>query len=149
MDIQSKPSDPVELAAWQMMVDSQVAMIMADASWQNHKAREMTPIERVVYFALLSRSVWENFKVYPQMPIGRYRADFLVIKERYPDKYRYVIECDGHDFHERTKEQAQHDKKRDRDMQKVGYKVFRFTGSEIWRTTGKCVLEALDALPVA
>lgn len=44
-----------------------------------------------------------------------------------------AIECDGHDFHERTKEQAERDKKRDRDIQSLGWNVARFTGSEIVR----------------
>ena len=130
-----------------MMVDSEIESVMSDAKWQVHKARNWTPIERVAYFALLSRANWEGYKVYPQFEIGRYRADFLVVKEMINGKEKIVIECDGHDFHERTKEQAQHDKKRDRDMQKAGYKVYRFTGSEIWRTAGKCVLDALEVLP--
>jgi hypothetical protein len=44
-----------------------------------------------------------------------------------------ALECDGHDFHERTKEQAERDRKRDRDLQSAGFTVLRFTGSEIWR----------------
>ena len=33
------------------------------------------------------------------------------------------MECDGHDFHERTKEQASSDKKRDRSLQAAGFLV--------------------------
>jgi REase_MTES_1575 len=44
-----------------------------------------------------------------------------------------AVECDGHDFHEKTKEQAEHDKKRDRDLQSMGWSVARFTGAEIVR----------------
>ena len=43
-----------------------------------------------------------------------------------------VIELDGHDFHEKTKEQAQKDKERDRILQHGGYQVLRYTGSEVW-----------------
>lgn len=42
-----------------------------------------------------------------------------------------AIECDGHDFHERTREQARRDRRRDRDLTALGWDVFRFTGSEI------------------
>lgn len=49
-----------------------------------------------------------------------------------------VVECDGHEFHERTKEQAAKDRSRDRRLQEAGYTVFRFTGSEIWRDPCKC-----------
>lgn len=45
-----------------------------------------------------------------------------------------AVECDGHDFHEKTKAQAQRDKKRDRDLQSIGWNVARFTGSEIFNT---------------
>jgi hypothetical protein len=45
----------------------------------------------------------------------------------------YALECDGHDFHERTKEQAERDRVRDRDLQSIGWNVARFTGAEIYR----------------
>lgn len=49
-----------------------------------------------------------------------------------------VVECDGHDFHERTKEQAAKDRARDRHLLLEGYEVFRFTGSELWRDPWGC-----------
>jgi len=52
-----------------------------------------------------------------------------------------AIELDGHDFHERTKEQAAKDKSRDRDLQAAGWRVLRFTGSEVWRDPKRCVRE--------
>lgn len=72
-----------------------------------------------------------------------YRLDFcLLVKfEGRSEVHRIVVECDGHDFHERTKEQARRDRKRDRDLQMAGMKVFRFTGSEIFRDVRKCVSE--------
>jgi very-short-patch-repair endonuclease len=54
-----------------------------------------------------------------------------------------VVECDGHDFHERTKEQAASDKARDRALQALGMRVLRFTGSEIWSDPLVCAREAL------
>lgn len=79
-----------------------------------------------------------------------YRTDFLFELSRdatYKEKIKdhefnirkaevyaqIVIEIDGHDFHERTKEQAQRDKSRDRYLTAEGYTVFRFTGSEVYR----------------
>ena len=44
-----------------------------------------------------------------------------------------AIECDGHDFHEKTKEQAQRDKEKDRILQANGWLIARFTGSEIYK----------------
>jgi very-short-patch-repair endonuclease len=43
-----------------------------------------------------------------------------------------VVEIDGHEFHERTKEQAKRDRMRDRLMLMDGYMVLRYTGSEIY-----------------
>jgi hypothetical protein len=51
---------------------------------------------------------------------------------------KLVVECDGHDFHERTKEQAKRDRSRDRAIQQMGITIFRFTGSEIYQTPLKC-----------
>jgi very-short-patch-repair endonuclease len=82
--------------------------------------------------------------VFPQVTIGDYRVDFLVLHlEGIEGLGGVVIECDGHDYHERTKEQAARDKARDRDLQEQGYKVFRFTGSEIWRDTIGCADQPL------
>lgn len=106
-------------------------------------SKDMTQIERIVYFALEERRQYSGIEVKSQVQIGPYRADFVVTDELNKGP-AIVIECDGHDFHEKTKEQAQHDKKRDREMQAIGYRVYRFTGSEIWRTRGRCVLESLE-----
>lgn len=75
----------------------------------------------------------------PQEAVGAYRADFMY---RFPGadgkEARLVVEVDGHDFHERTKEQAAKDKARDRWMTGAGYHVMRFTGSEVWANPIGC-----------
>jgi very-short-patch-repair endonuclease len=82
--------------------------------------------------------------VAPQVRIDKYRVDF-VIRHLFGLSGRagIVIECDGHDFHEKTKKQAAKDKARDRDLQQMGYRVFRYTGSEIWKDPIDCANEAL------
>ena len=74
--------------------------------------------------------------VYPQGKVGNYRCDFIldVLMPFLSDRQIYAVECDGHDFHERTKAQAEHDRKRDRVMLGKNIKVLRFTGSEIFRS---------------
>lgn len=68
-----------------------------------------------------------------QVKIGPYEADFVAyFKRKNRDPVWVGIKCDGHDFHDRTKEQAIHDRKRDRYFQTRGLSIFRFTGSEIW-----------------
>ena len=58
----------------------------------------------------------------------------------------FAIECDGHDFHEKTKEQATHDKQRERDLIAEGYIVIRFSDSEIYRNPFKCASEVFDII---
>ena len=86
-----------------------------------------------------------------QHPVGGYRADFLVswIAEARPEgiaNVSVVVEADGHDFHERTKKQAAHDKRRDREMQAQGITALRFTGSEIHKDAFACAGEVFDFL---
>jgi very-short-patch-repair endonuclease len=86
-----------------------------------------------------------TLQVAPQFSIGKYRVDLLIgyagaggLSEGY-----IAVECDGHDFHDRTKQQAQRDKSRDRDISASVAKVIRFTGSEIYRDPWKCADEAI------
>jgi very-short-patch-repair endonuclease len=82
-----------------------------------------------------------------QAPIGKYRADFLFsVLDENKVRVSLVVEIDGHDFHERTKEQAAHDKARDRYMTGEKYQVMRFTGSEVYANPFKCVKEVSDRL---
>lgn len=86
-----------------------------------------------------------------EVPYGRWRADFVV--ETYGDPKHFgrpvsvFIECDGHEFHERTKEQAARDKSRDRAFQRYA-PTMRFTGSELFSNAGDCWQEVLDMLDV-
>lgn len=87
-----------------------------------------------------------------QVSVQNYRVDFTItdlgrvaVDGKEPC-VKIIVECDGHDFHERTKEQAARDKKRDRDLQSAGWQVLRFTGSEIWRDPSGCVGQLLSFL---
>jgi very-short-patch-repair endonuclease len=85
--------------------------------------------------------------IWPQTQIGNYRVDFLIAHVcPNGEKTFVVVECDGHDFHERTKEQAARDKMRDRFLTARGIKVLRFTGSEIFRDPTFCWTETLNIL---
>lgn len=91
-----------------------------------------------------SSSVEWGGEFYSQIGIGAYRADIFlkVFDRKTKDNWlNLVIECDGHDFHERTKEQAARDKRRDRWFQSRGFLVLRFAGSEIWKDPTACVDE--------
>lgn len=84
--------------------------------------------------------------VYPQIKIGAYRVDFLLVHTWYGDMERLIVECDGHDFHERSKEQARRDKARDRYLVSAGHRLVRYTGSEIYADVASCVIEAVSIL---
>lgn len=82
----------------------------------------------------------------PQVVDGHYRIDF-VARVTFNARHALIaIECDGHEFHERTKQQAARDRARDRYLVRKGYKVLRFTGSEIYADAGKCVAEIADII---
>lgn len=83
--------------------------------------------------------------IIPQLQIDKYRVDFF-LTNAYAKDVKLIVECDGHDYHERTKQQAQRDKARDRHFQKEGYTVLRYTGSEIFRSPFKCAAEVTEML---
>lgn len=88
------------------------------------------------------------FQIAPQWKIGSYRMDFALMFGSADNALtsRVVVECDGHDFHEKTREQAARDKLRDRYILAHGWPVLRFTGSEIHRDAEACAEEAAGFL---
>jgi Protein of unknown function (DUF559) len=110
-----------------------------------------------IYFAETNARMEQKLYVCPQKQLGAYRVDFflnlvfnnpqvevarMVGKADPPSpliiQERLVIECDGHDFHEKTAAQASRDKNRDRELLNAGYPVMRFTGVEIISSPLKC-----------
>lgn len=100
-----------------------------------------SPIEES-FFQALAPQVPEGVGFYEQHTVMGCCVDFVLIG---PTR-RVVIECDGHDYHERTKEQARKDRGRDRAFQQAGWLVARFTGSEIYADAERCAREALNML---
>ncbi len=91
-----------------------------------------------------------NFYNYSSIIIPQFKftkfftVDFLFYL---PEKnIKLVIECDGHDFHEKTKEQARQDKQRDRWLITNNIFVLRYTGSEIYNHPGKATIEVENFL---
>jgi very-short-patch-repair endonuclease len=95
-------------------------------------------IEGVADFTgLMCSEAYDDTFLTTQLVVGKYRLDFAL----YVRGDLYDIELDGHEFHERTKEQAQRDKSRDRELTSSGWRVLRFTGSEIHRDVKKCWMD--------
>ncbi|MCX6922700.1 MAG: DUF559 domain-containing protein [Verrucomicrobia bacterium] len=113
-------------------------------------------------------STWNTrltLEIRPQSHVGEHRVDFLLsyygtdfvrsnVREKCAgdewqevriDK-KMIVECDGHDFHEKTKEQARCDKERDRNLQSLGYPVYRYTGSEIYADVFQGAAEVVRVL---
>lgn len=90
-----------------------------------------------------------NVTLHPQERVktsgGTYAIDF-VVRSKVGSETRgtVAIELDGHDFHEKTKEQVAKDKKRERAIVKAGLPMLRFSGHEIWKDARACVLEVAE-----
>lgn len=139
--------------------DRERALVLDLSFWRMDRFMDLpkaeeTPIERLMHIALAEMAdrfgsdYLAHCVVEPQYPIeidGQpYRVDFLVtVLPEKGSRVRVVVECDGHDFHEKTKEQATRDKFRDRAIQSLGWKVLHFTGSEIWKSPRVCAEEVL------
>jgi len=67
----------------------------------------------------------------------KYRVDFLI-----PSK-KVIIELYGYQHHN-TKYKLTKDAERERYLQGAGYQVIRFTGTEVFKDTQKCVNEVLS-----
>jgi very-short-patch-repair endonuclease len=114
----------------------------------------ISPIEQILYVAI--KAVFHIMTVSPSEPdydrhgngilglgyslesqakIGKYSVDFLIGIVCHEDRQRItkqvVVECDGHAFHDKDKHQRAYEKARDRFLQKEGYPVLHFTGSDI------------------
>lgn len=125
----------------------------------NYVSRCESPIEQLLAIRLMDLepyfykelSVLSGFKflsILPQKEVvvndRKYRLDFLIECLVDNKKHLFAIECDGHEFHEKTKKQAARDKARERNLMSKGYKIIRFTGSEIWNDPGKCASDIVD-----
>lgn len=79
----------------------------------------------------------------PSKEISGYKPDFTITNSEFYE-LKYAIEIDGHEWHEKTKEQAANDRRKDRMYLKHSYTPVRFTGSEVYHDAGACVRETLE-----
>lgn len=116
-----------------------------------------SPIEKILFIELdkqlRKNAFYYNLDIVGIIPQAnlkisdkkKYRVDFLVeIKDfRLGIDLDVAIECDGHEFHQKTKEQAESDRKRERDILESGRIVIRFTGSEIFNESPRCARQLI------
>lgn len=131
----------------------------------------LSPVEQLFFiewYSLHYRSHTKRENRYYLIPqfqdesTGKHRLDFRVslvdyvintdLQYRFSEKTlmkipepKLGIEIDSHQWHEKTKEQVQRDKERERFLIKNGWKLLRFTGSEVYKNPKKC-LDELDSI---
>jgi very-short-patch-repair endonuclease len=77
-------------------------------------------------------------RLYAQLPVGQYRVDIALVD----GSSRLVVECDGRAFHG-TDAQVLSDRRRDRELTRMGWRVIRYSGSEIHKNADACAAESL------
>jgi hypothetical protein len=67
--------------------------------------------------------------------------EVLTIVDFYIEKQgtKLCVYTDGHTYHERTEEQAQHDRNIDRKLQELGFQVLRYTGKDVHERPDKII----------
>lgn len=118
----------------------------------NKRLSTLSPIEQIFFAAFCAFSIFENecdfnFKAQKEIVVNnkKYIADFYVDRATYKDfeidlKNPIIIELDGFDYHS-NKEQMNYDYEREQDLQLAGYKIMRFTGSQIFNNPCECVIK--------
>lgn len=109
-----------------------------------------SPIEEILRVALEKKMIEYNksWFVESQTEIeckngNTYRADFTIwhddiLNWELKEEFALVIECDGHEFHQKTKKQVEKDNKREYDLKMNGWEILRFSGSEIYNEPMEC-----------
>lgn len=90
--------------------------------------QKLSPIEFVLWCDIRCVGV---LGIHPQYPIGKYYADFA------SPRFRFTIEADGKGFHQDWEK----DEIRQREIESMGWRVFRLTGSAIMRNPDKIFSE--------
>lgn len=147
-DIRSSQRDRIAACLRENGLESRMAQLVAirlmsgETALSNEKAE--SPIEVLFLLALSAPKVETPLLVADtQVQVDRYRVDVAIGEAGFLGDPLFV-ELDGHDFHERTKEQAERDRRRDRWFAMEGLRIVRFTGREVWRDPEACADEAVD-----
>ncbi len=120
-----------------------------------------SPIEKMLLAALIIKSAsfksyyFDIWCQYSELNIKEnYRCDFRIIADdmsglnskSQSKTAEILVECDGHEFHEKTKAQVEYRNNRDLALKKAGYDILHFSGSQIYKNPLKCADEILDYL---
>lgn len=111
-----------------------------------------SPVEEIFLVAFSVISILRTggcIPIHPQecvdTPNGKaYYPDFTLRSK--DERTLIAIEIDGHEFHEKTKEQVEYRNKRDMQLKMAGYEILRFSGTEINKDVFGCVDSIFDYL---
>ncbi len=121
-----------------------------------------SPIEELFFveweYQKMAQAYPEYYYIMPQYKIKNYRVDFMIYYHYLPkwmlkenecpennkDK-AFVVELDSYLWHGSDPEQFANEKKRERELQKEGWNIMRFSGREIHRNVEKCVEEVFES----
>lgn len=81
-----------------------------------------------------------------RMPLRTVRVDFAVFHFVGDRMVKLAIEVDGYEWHQKTKQQVERDYRRDRELQRMGWIVHRFSGTEVARDAEACAAEVLETI---
>lgn len=113
-------------------IDSPIEQILHIA-FETIREINKDPVDEPIKFN--GKDIIVGLGLWHQREIGKYRVDFVAgyghICRGIHEYEEVIIECDSQAFHERSEIERRYEKKRDRFLQKEGYKVFRYTGKEI------------------
>lgn len=107
------------------------------------------------YSTLRPRDPEDFFEIDSQSEVDvngkKYRVDFTLDYVTFLfgqpfDYYTVFVEIDGHEFHEKTKEQVRHDKERERAIAPYANEILRYSGSEIYDDPWGYANEAMQHL---
>lgn len=119
-------------------------VIIDDEKWE---ISEESIDDKYLYFLEINNKKYINFSIESQAEeefFNGYRPDFMItINGMYGG---YIVEIDGHEWHEKTKEQARADKEKERMYLKKGFIPIRFTGSEVYHNAKMCVNEVFEII---
>ena len=92
-----------------------------------------------------------GMEITPQCRIQTYRVDFYIAWHGFfPSETgclkKVVVECDSQEWHERSERERRYEKRRDRELARLGLHTFRFTGKEIKENPVKVAAEVLAYL---
>jgi len=133
---------------------------MGEVQWERLPIPQ-SPIEQTMYDALrcvasyeygfdvagTERGLGTPLTIQSQVHIGRYCVDFLVSLVLDKNNFiKIIVECDGHEFHEKNKDQISRDKLRDRWLQRQGYLTQHFSGADIYKDSFGCAREVIGTI---